>query len=112
MIKDFYIFVEKTIMYLDNYLGQIREMCYKNRVKHLFAFGSVLTDTFSDESDVDLLVDLKSNDPFDYAENYFNLKFQLEELLKRPVDLLEEKGLKNKYLLESINQSKRLIYEA
>ena len=51
-------------------------------------------------------------DPIDYAENYFALKFSLEELLKRPIDLLEQKAIQNKYLLQSINKSKRLIYEA
>ena len=99
-------------MYLDNYISQIKSMCSKYGVKHLFVFGSVLTDNFNETSDVDLLVDLKSKDPLDYAENYFNLKFQLEDLLNRPIDLLEERGLKNPYLIENINQSKKLIYEA
>jgi predicted nucleotidyltransferase len=32
-------------------------------------------------------------DPIDYAEHYFDLKFKLENLLDRPIDLLEEKRL-------------------
>jgi len=99
-------------MYLDNYISQIKSMCSKYEVKHLFVFGSVLTDNFNETSDVDLLVDLKSQDPINYAENYFDLKFQLENLLNRPIDLLEERGLKNTYLIESINLTKKLIYEA
>lgn len=99
-------------MYLDNYIDQIRTLCDQNKVKRLFVFGSVLTDRFNESSDVDLLVDIAQPDPFDYAESYFDLKFKLQELLKRPIDLLEEKSLKNTYLIENINQTKKLLYEA
>lgn len=99
-------------MYLDNYINQIRRLCDKHKVKHLFAFGSVLTESFPDSSDVDLLVEINLKDPVDYAENYFDLKFQLEDLLNRKIDLLEVKGIRNPYLRESIDKSKRLIYGA
>ena len=99
-------------MYLDAYKYQIKQLCDKNKVKHLFVFGSVLTENFSDLSDIDLLVDIYSDDPIDYAEKYFDLKFQLEDLLKRKIDLLEERGIRNPYLKESIDKSKKLIYEA
>jgi len=46
----------------------------------------------------------------DYADNYFNLKFALEELLSRQIDLLENKAIKNPYLRENINNSKTLLY--
>lgn len=99
-------------MYLDNYIKSIKGLCENHKVRHLFAFGSVLTDNFKSDSDIDLLVDINSDDPIDYAENYFDLKFKLEDLLKRPIDLLEERGLKNSYLIQSINDSKKVIYEA
>ena len=99
-------------MYLDNYIDQIRTLCDQNKVRRLFVFGSVLTDRFNESSDVDLLVDIAKSDPFDYAESYFDLKFKLQDLLNRPIDLLEEKSLKNTYLIENINQTKKLIYEA
>ena len=97
-------------MYLNKYLSQIKDLCSKNRVKTLFAFGSVITEKFSDKSDIDLLVDIDSNDPIDYADKYFDLKFALEDLLKRPIDLLENKMVKNPYLRMSIDKSKLLIY--
>ena len=99
-------------MYLDIYTDQINRLCESHKVRHLFAFGSVLNDEFTKESDVDLVVDFNTNDPIDYAENYFSLKFSLEDLLKRPIDLLEHKALKNRYLVNSINLSKKLLYEA
>jgi len=73
-------------------------------------FGSVLTDKFSDKSDIDLIVDIDSSDPIDYADNYFNLKFALEELLSRRIDLLDNKAIKNPLLRENIDNSKTLLY--
>lgn len=97
-------------MYLERYIGEIRILCQKNKVRNLYVFGSVLTDRFNDKSDIDLIVDIDSNDPLDYADNYFNLKFALEELLNRQIDLLENKALKNPYLRENIDNYKTLLY--
>jgi len=99
-------------MYLDKYKGDINKLCKKNRVKSLYVFGSVLTDKFNDKSDIDLLVDIDSNDPLVYADNYFNLKFALQELFKRPIDLLESKAMRNPYIIRNIDNSKFLIYGA
>jgi predicted nucleotidyltransferase len=74
-------------------------------------FGSVLTDKFGKNSDIDFLVDFSNIDLHQYADNYFDLKSSLEKLLGRPVDLLESKAIKNPYLKHSIDSSKRLIYE-
>ena len=99
-------------MYLDSYIDEINKLCENHKVRKLFAFGSVLNSEFTKDSDVDLVVDFINLDPLDYAENYFGLKFSLEELLNRQIDLLEQKALKNKYLVLSINNSKKLLYEA
>jgi len=99
-------------MFLENYIEQINRLCEIHKVKQLYVFGSVLERRFSDDSDIDLIVDFQSVDPIEYAENYFALKFSLQDLLERPIDLLEQRAIFNKYLLRSINKSKRLIYEA
>jgi predicted nucleotidyltransferase len=46
----------------------------------------------------------------DYVDNYFDFKFSLQEIFKRPVDLLEEKAIKNPYFLENVNQKRQLVY--
>ena len=99
-------------MYLDSYIDEINMLCANHKVRQLFAFGSVLNSEFTKDSDVDLVVEFITTDPLEYAENYFGLKFSLEELLNRQIDLLEQKALKNKYLVLSINNSKKLLYEA
>ena len=97
-------------MYLDKFTKEINTLCLQNKVKSLYVFGSVLTDQFSEKSDIDLVVDIDSNDPFDYADSYFNLKFALQDLLRRLVDLLENKAIKNPYFLQNLESSKSLIY--
>jgi len=58
-------------------LKQIQELCKTNKVKTLFAFGSVLRADFNENSDVDLVVDIDEKDPFEYTDIYFNLKSKL-----------------------------------
>ena len=97
-------------VYLDNYLLTIKDLCRQNNVKSLYVFGSVLSDRFNESSDIDLIVEIDSNDPIDYAERYFNLKFALQDLFKRPVDLLENKAIHNPFIRKNIDNSKHLIY--
>jgi predicted nucleotidyltransferase len=62
------------------------------------------------ESDVDLIVDFQPLDIREYADNYFDLKFALEETLHRSIDLLEEKSIRNPYFREAIENQLQLIY--
>lgn len=96
---------------LDRHIDQINRLCELNKVNSLFAFGSVTTDKFRPDSDIDLVVDIDDNDPISYSDKYFNLKFQLEEILKRQIDLLEQKAIRNKFLKNEIDRTKVLIYE-
>ena len=95
---------------LKRHIDQIKALCDTNKVKSLFAFGSITTDQFRPESDIDLIVDIEDNDPLSYSDNYFNLKFQLEQLLQREVDLLEQKAINNPYLKQQIEKTKVLVY--
>lgn len=100
-----------TYMYLvDSNLEKIRSLCQMHKVKKLFVFGSAVKNTFTQESDVDLVVDFEGVDLVDYADNYFNLKFALESLLNRRVDLLEANGIRNPFLKKQIDSEKQLIY--
>ena len=91
-------------------MDKIKTLCAKHKVNKLFVFGSVLKDTFTNESDIDFVVDFEKLDLCDYADNYFDLKDQLESIFNRPVDLLEEKGIRNPYFRKQIENEKHLIY--
>lgn len=95
---------------LEIYKTDINKLCETHKVKSLYAFGSVLTDKFNKESDIDLIVDFSNMAVEDYADNYFDFKFSLQDILKSPIDLLEEKAIKNPYFKESVNQQRQLVY--
>ena len=65
---------------------------------------------FIASSDIDFIVDFEPVDTLHYADNYYDLKFSLEDIFKRPIDLLEEKAIKNPYFRQSVNQQRRLLY--
>lgn len=89
---------------------QLKALCKNHNVEHLYVFGSILTNKFSKESDIDLLVKFLPIDLFEYFNNYLSLKENLEILFDREVDLVEEQALKNPILIQNINRNKQQIY--
>jgi predicted nucleotidyltransferase len=97
---------------LKNHINYIEELSDQFRVNKLYAFGSVLSNNFEQESDVDFLVSFKRNIPLgDFADNYFDLHNKLESILGKKVDLVIEKSIQNPFLVRSINNFKKLIYD-
>ena len=91
-------------------IDRLKRLCEKYKVAKLYVFGSVISNRFNKESDIDFLVTFNKIDLEDYADNYFDLKFSLEDLFKRNIDLLEEKAIKNPFFKKTIDNSKELIY--
>ncbi|MDL2221586.1 nucleotidyltransferase domain-containing protein [Parabacteroides sp. OttesenSCG-928-N08] len=96
--------------FFSNYLSAIVALCKRHKVSKLFAFGSVLTNRFDKQSDIDLVVDFEGVPLEDYADNYLEFKYALSEMFEREVDLLEDKAIRNPILRRSIDTSKQLIY--
>ena len=94
----------------DNKISQIKKLCELNKVKTLFAFGSVIRDDFNDSSDVDLVVDIDETDPYKYTDLYFNIKEKLENIFKRQVDLLEERAINNRFFRQELDKTKVKLY--
>lgn len=83
------------------------------KVQRLYAFGSVVSDHFREDSDIDFLIAFPNNLSIEeYTENYFALHYQLRALFHREIDIVTERTLSNPYFIESINETKELIYEA
>lgn len=95
---------------IENNIQKIIDLCKKHKVHRLFVFGSILTNRFSDKSDIDLVVDFDKAEVNDYFNNYFDFKYSLEDLLGREIDLLEEQTIKNPYLKKNVDATKMLIY--
>jgi len=46
---------------IDKNMSKLIELCERHMVKELFLFGSILTDKFSDSSDIDMLIRFSQN---------------------------------------------------
>lgn len=96
---------------IENNKTSIAKLCKENKVDKLYAFGSVLTDNFNENSDIDFVVSFNNQIKLlDYADNYFNLLFSFEDLFNKKIDLITEKSLKNPYFIKEVNETKQLVY--
>ena len=93
-------------------MAQIIALCEKHKVLQLYVFGSILTDKFNKDSDVDFTVifDRDSMPLLTYGENYFDFKYALEDLLNREVDLVVYDSIKNPYFKRNLDRNKELVY--
>ena len=64
---------------------EIAEFCRRNRIKRLSLFGSVLRDDFTDESDVDVLVEFEEGHT--PGLRFFTMQRELSDILGREVEL-------------------------
>jgi predicted nucleotidyltransferase len=92
------------------YSDEIKALCLKYKVKRLSAFGSIVKGGFNKESDIDLIVDFEPLSNEEYTDNYFYLKFALEDKFHRSIDLLEEKEIKNPHFKKNIDAHQQTIY--
>ncbi|WP_073111161.1 nucleotidyltransferase family protein [Hymenobacter daecheongensis] len=97
---------------LSLYSEALKHLCQQHRVRRLMVFGSVLTDGFRPDSDVDLVAEFEPMPLEDYADNYFRFKFALEEVLGRSVDLLEAQAVRNPYFRQQLEATQQLVYAA
>lgn len=95
-------------------IEEIISACNRYKVKHLYLFGSAARGSdFNEESDIDFLYNFKKEEiPFpDYADNFFDLLFALEDMLNRKIDLVPEEKIKNPFFLKQVNAEKIKLYE-
>lgn len=90
--------------------GKLISLCKKHKVIELYVFGSILTELFNKQSDIDFLVKFGDVELYDYFDNYIDFKDSLEHLFKRKIDLLEIQTLKNPILKRSIDRNKLKVY--
>lgn len=93
-------------------IDKVMELCKRFHVRRLWAFGSILTNRFNDDSDVDLCVDFdwKRIPIMDAADNFFEFQYALEGIFGRRVDLTDDSAVRNPYFREELNEKRRLIY--
>ncbi len=88
-------------------------LCKSLGIKKMNIFGSSVSNKFTDNSDIDFLILFSEELSIDeYTENYFKLHYKLRKIFNRNIDIVTEQTLSNPFFIESINNTKELIYEA
>ncbi len=98
--------------FFEPYMEQIQELCRAHQVATLYAFGSTVKGDQRSTSDVDLLLELKSTDPYAFADNYWALEEKFAALFGRPVDLISRRAMRNVYFIAAVEAEKVKLYEA
>ncbi|MBD5175105.1 MAG: nucleotidyltransferase [Bacteroidales bacterium] len=91
-------------------IDKIAALCRKYKVARLWVFGSILTPRFTDESDVDFSVEFNYGMIDDIFVVFFDFIDELQVLLGRKVDMVDETAIKNPYFRKELDTTKKLIY--
>jgi predicted nucleotidyltransferase len=86
-----------------NKLNELKPVLYREySVKQIGLFGSSSDDSYSEESDIDLLVEFER--PIGWK--YFSLEIYLENIFGRKIDLVTKNALKEQIKDRILNQVK------
>ena len=90
---------------------KLSDLARRYGLKELSLFGSILSDRFGPESDIDVLIEFLPNanaSLFDIVD----IKNELELLFDRSVDVVEKSGLRNPFRRRAIMANYEIIYAA
>jgi len=96
---------------IEKNIDSLITLCKQHKVKELYLFGSILTPKFNKDSDIDMLVQFDNVDILEYADNYFDFKEKLENLLGREIDLLENQAIRNPIFRKILDRDKKIVYD-
>ena len=100
------------ISVVDEQAAELEQLCLRYNVLRLDLFGSAATSQYQPEkSDLDFVVEFQPLPDGAYADTYFGLLEALERLFGKPVDLVVDSAIKNPYFRQSIEKTKRPVYE-
>jgi predicted nucleotidyltransferase len=94
---------------LNKYTNELKTFCRANKIKKLSLFGSYLNDEFTDESDIDLLVEFEQNNSYGLLD-VARIERELSEILGRKVDLRTPDEL-SRYFREKVVKEAQVRYE-
>lgn len=95
---------------IETNMNKIIALCKKYKVARLWVFGSILTSRFNDDSDVDFSVEFQNNMIDDIFVVFFDFIEEMQSILGRKVDMVDETAIKNPYFRKELDATKTLIY--
>jgi predicted nucleotidyltransferase len=87
---------------------ELTAFCQSHAVRELALFGSAVRDDFRDDSDVDVLIDLRPGARLGLV-GFQQMRDELSRLFGRKVDLVTRAGL-NRHIRDQVLQEARIIY--
>lgn len=94
---------------IEKYREEIKKICLQHSVIELDLFGSATTEEFSDESDLDFIVDFEEEQK-DLLGKFLSLKETLSKILGRKVDLVCLDSIQNPYFKQSVEATKKNVF--
>jgi len=104
-IADTKLDVRKKSTALDSIIPKIKEILKKNKVKKAGIFGSYAIGEEEKDSDIDILIE----PPKGIGFGFVRIQFELEDKLKKKVDLVSYNGLSPYLRNRILNQEVRII---
>lgn len=93
-------------------LEPLRSLCERYGVLRLDLFGSAARGDFDPtHSDLDFVVQMQGEREPGYARRFCGFADELEALYQRPVDLLTERMIRNRYFRAELQRSRRTLLE-
>lgn len=93
-------------------IRDITKACKTFSVRYLYVFGSYASGDFTDKSDVDFLVEFNRDGYEGAFDQYLDLKAELENILKRNVDLVCLRSVRNQVFKREAEATKEIVYAA
>ena len=90
----------------------ISEVCTRWKIDELFLFGSVLSNSFHADSDIDIMVKFSSDAQVGLFE-FVEIKQELEGIFNRKVDIMTKQSIersRNLVRRKEILESAKLVY--
>jgi predicted nucleotidyltransferase len=92
--------------------SDLADLCSRFDVERLDLFGSAAAGSFqSGSSDLDFIVRFSAPNTGSYLDRYLDFAEALEQLFKRPVNLLTERGIRNPFFRRNVEATRRLVSE-
>lgn len=93
-------------------IDKIVALCKKYKVTKLWVFGSILTERFNDDSDVDFSVifDSEKIPLIDRADYFFDFIHELKVVINREIDVVCDDAVRNPVFRKELDSTKQLIY--
>jgi predicted nucleotidyltransferase len=90
---------------------KIYDFCMKWEISEMSLFGSVLSENFSPDSDIDVLVSFKGDAGWGLFD-FVDMIDELKAIFGRKVDMIEKGSLRNPFRKQAILENNEVIYAA